>query len=400
MNALILRWRSAASPRYIPLVAGVEFVRSALMLVLLPSLGVHLLGMSMATIGIAISAHYLFDNALRPLFGYLADELGASTLLGGGLLISGAAMVLMFSSRSPYALIAATALFGIGTSALWPVVISRLTSEVPEGQRAKSLSTVYAAWMIASGSGTVFANALTQSSAPFVLTTLTAVLLSSGSYALFSKMKSAKSVSFHFSRVVQNWIQDWHLLFVHLKASKWLFPGMYVQTFAIGLLIPVFSSYARIVLHDHPAQVTVAMLLVGGAAVSMLPIFGRLVDRVGSRPFLVGGYLGAGIAISLFTMQKSFWPAITVLIAAGIFYAMILPAWNNVLDLAVSEEWRAAMWGFFMMIEGLGTATGPLLSGELWVTWGPHAPFWATAIIVIGMAGLYSFLRHPALIRR
>ena len=366
MNALILRWRSAASPRYIPLVAGVEFVRSALMLVLLPSLGVHLLGMSMATIGIAISAHYLFDNALRPLFGYLADELGASTLLGGGLLISGAAMVLMFSSRSPYALIAATALFGIGTSALWPVVISRLTSEVPEGQRAKSLSTVYAAWMIASGSGTVFANALTQSSAPFVLTTLTAVLLSSGSYALFSKMKSAKSVSFHFSRVVQNWIQDWHLLFVHLKASKWLFPGMYVQTFAIGLLIPVFSSYARIVLHDHPAQVTVAMLLVGGAAVSMLPIFGRLVDRVGSRPFLVGGYLGAGIAISLFTMQKSFWPAITVLIAAGIFYAMILPAWNNVLDLAVSEEWRAAMWGFFMMIEGLGTATGPLLSGELW----------------------------------
>ncbi len=400
MTALIKSLRTSSSPRYIPLVAGVEFVRSALMLVLLPWFGVHFLGLSMAVVGIAISAHYLFDNALRPFFGYLADAIGAKVLLSGGLLISGAAMVLMVASRSPVALVVATALFGIGTSSLWPVVISRLTREIEEGQRAKSLSTVYAAWMIASGCGTVFATVLGRSSLAVALPLLTAVILASGAYALVIKMEGMGAVSFHFSRIMQNWGQDWRTLFVHLQASKWLFPGMYVQTLAIGLLIPVFSPYAKIVLHDRPIEVTIAMLLVGGAAVSTLPLFGRLVDRLGSRPFLISGYLGAGISVAFFTLQTRFWEAMMALLFAGVFYAMILPAWNSVLDQAVSEEWRAAMWGFFMMVEGLGTATGPLLSGELWVVGGPHAPFWGTAIIVTLMAVLYALLRHPALVRR
>ena len=400
MTEWIKTLRISSAPRYIPLVAGVEFVRSALMLVLLPTLGVHFLGLSMAVVGIAISAHYLFDNALRPFFGYLADAIGAKALLSGGLLISSAAMVLMVASRSPLALIFSTALFGIGASSLWPVVISRLTREVEEGERAKSLSTIYATWMIASGCGTVLASSLTRTSLTVALPILTAVILASGTYALIIKMERSSGVSFHFSRIMQHWRKDWRTLLLHLQASKWLFPGMYVQTLAMGLLIPVLSPYARLVLHDRPTQITVALLLVGGAAVGTLPLFGRFVDRWGSRPFLIVGYLGAGVSLAFFTLQTKFWTAMIAFLFAGIFYAMILPAWNSVLDQAVSEEWRAAMWGFFMMVEGLGTATGPLFSGELWVVGGPHAPFWGTAIIVTLMAGIYTLLRHPALVRR
>ncbi len=399
MMWLIKRWLQAASPRYIPMVAGVEFVRNALMLVVLPTLGVRKLGLSMATIGVAISAHYLFDNALRPLFGYLADDIGLNALLGGGLLLSSAAMTGMVASRTPLALIAASAVFGMGTSALWPAVIGRLTNEVGDGERARALSAMYAAWMAASGCGVVVANAFIPANTAFFLTALAAILLGSGSYALlFPKRRPGKG-SFHLARVVQNWIRDWGLLFTQLRDARWLFPGMYVQTLAIGLLIPVFSPYAKLILHDRPAQATLAMLVVGGVAIGALPLFGRLVDRIGSRPFLITGYLGAGIALALFTLQSSLWPAITTLALAGVCYAMILPAWNNVLNSAVNQERRAAMLGIFMMVEGLGTATGPFFSGELWVTGGPRAPFWATVLIVVGMAGLYSLLRHPALAR-
>lgn len=391
------RTAALAAPRYIPLIAGVEFVRSALMLVLLPAIGVHTMGLSMAVVGLAISAHYLFDNILRPFSGYLADQIGANKLLGGGLFLGSAAMVMMFSSQNAPEFVGAAALFGVGTSSLWPIVISRLTRDVPEVQRARALSAMYAAWMVASGAGTVIASALTMTADQYALPALTAVLLGSGVYALLVRMGSRHVKRFRMGQVIQNLNQDWRALIVHIRSSKWLFPGMYVQTLAIGLLIPIISPYAKEVLHDHPAEVTYAMLLVGGAAVATLPIFGRFVDRLGSRPFLVVGYLGAGIALCLFTLQTEFWPAAFVLILAGVSYAMVLPAWNRLLDRTVSDELRAAMWGIFMMVEGLGTATGPLISGELWVIGGPRAPFFATAIIVISMALLYMFLRHPGL---
>jgi MFS family permease len=78
---------------------------------------------------------------------------------------------------------------------------------------------------------------------------------------------------------------------------------------------------------------------------------------------------------------------------------MILPSWNSVLDRSIPHDKRGAMWGMFMTIEGLGTATGPLFGGRLWDSFSPQAPFYLSAIVVGTMGLLYLFLKLPGLQR-
>ncbi len=189
-------------------------------------------------------------------------------------------------------------------------------------------------------------------------------------------------------------------IIVHLREIRALFPGMFVQTLAIGILIPVLTPYARVVLGVSPQMQSVAMLTVGGATVILLPVMGKLIDRVGARPFLSGGFLLTAVALVLFTLQTSVWPAIGFMVLLGFSYAMILPSWNSVLDRAIDREKRGAMWGVFMTVEGLGTAAGPYIGGRLWQTVGPQAPFLLSASVVGVMGLVYVFMRIPGLGRR
>jgi len=159
----------------------------------------------------------------------------------------------------------------------------------------------------------------------------------------------------------------------------------------------VLTPYARVVLHISPQWQSLALVLVGGVTVLLLPVMGKLVDRVGARPFLSGGFLLISGTLTLFTLQHSFWPAVGALALTGLAYAMVLPSWNSVLDRSIDSQKRGAMWGVFMTIEGLGTAAGPVIGGRLWDAISPQAPFWLSAGVVGFMGLLYIFLRIPGL---
>lgn len=374
----------------------VEFVRGALILSVLPNVSIDTLGLTPVAVGLAISVHYFFDNILRTPMGLLIDHFGQRSVLTLGLLAGTAGLIVIADASTTLTLTLGAAILGIGTSPLWPSVISDVTASATEEQKASAMGYIYIAWLIGGGSGPVIMNLVLAVSYRATFVTLIALLLAGGFMALVAKAPALRPThppSFELRRYATE-------LAGSLKEIRVLFPGMFVQTLAIGILIPVLTPYARVVLGVNPALQSLAMIAVGGATVLLLPIMGRLVDRVGARPFLSGGFLLTSAALVLFTMQKSFWPALVFMLMLGLAYAMILPSWNSVLDRSIDSKKRGTMWGVFMTIEGLGTATGPMLGGRLWQSVSPQAPFLLSAGVVGTMGLLYLFLRIPGLKRR
>ncbi len=379
--------------------ALVECVRNALLLSLLPSLGVDALKLSPAVIGLAISAHYLSDNLLRTPMGFLNDRFGQRIVLASGIIVAAAALVFLSRADSARELVAGAALFGVGTSPLWPCVVSTVTSGVRAAEKASAMGYLYIAWLIGGGAGPVLINFVYVLSYPMAFGWIVDALLAAG---FITVVVSRRVVS--RPHRPENWTAaDAHRylreIIVHLKGVSVLFPGMFVQTLAIGVLIPILTPYARLVLNVTPPWQSAAMVIVGGATVALLPVSGRLVDRFGARPFLSGGFLLAGMALVLFAAQTRYLPALMFMIALGSAYAMILPSWNSLLDRSVDAAKRGAMWGVFMTVEGLGTAVGPLIGGRLWQSVGPRAPFLFSAFLVCSMGVIYTFLRLPGLRR-
>ncbi len=378
----------------------VEFVRGALILSLLPNIGIDALALTPTAIGLAISTHYFFDNILRTPMGFLADHFGQRTVLALGLCIAALGLIIIAGSVNALTLTGGAALLGIGVSPLWPAVVTTVTANGDEKQKASSMGYIYIAWLLGGGSGPVLVNFILGWSYRAAFTLLVTILLVGGLLSV-TTTPATRSRAYADRRLPMfdphRYLQE---IIVHLKEIRVLFPGMFVQTLAIGILIPVLTPYARVVLGVSPQLQSVAMLTVGGATVILLPVMGKLVDRVGARPFLSGGFLLTAIALVLFTLQTSVWPAIGFMVLLGFSYAMILPSWNSVLDRAIDREKRGAMWGVFMTVEGLGTAAGPYIGGRLWQTVGPQAPFLLSAAVVGAMGLVYVFMRIPGLGRR
>lgn len=376
----------------------VEFVRNALILSILPNLSVSAFTLSTATIGLAISAHYLFDNILRTPMGIFIDHFGHRIMLSGGLFVAAVGLLIITSATSAVSIIVGAAVLGIGTSPLWPAVISLVTAHSAVGDRASAMGYIYTAWLVGGGAGPIVINFLVGTSYRLAFLVLLVILLGCGILAYLNSpsapdpLHAKARLEFDFHSYLREMVR-------HLKEIRVLFPGMFVQTFAIGVMIPVLTPYARVVLDVTPQMQSAAIIIVGGATVLLLPIMGRLVDRIGARPFLSGGFILASIALVFFSMQKSIWPATLFLLMLSLAYSMILPSWNSVLDASINRQKRAAMWGMFMTIEGLGTATGPLIGGRLWDSISPQAPFVLSASVLGTMGLLYAFLRIPGLRR-
>jgi DHA1 family multidrug resistance protein-like MFS transporter len=186
-----------------------------------------------------------------------------------------------------------------------------------------------------------------------------------------------------------------------MKASKLLYPAMFTQNFALGLLVPVLTLYARKVLQLTPQQYS--MYLVAGGAVTVLGLIpvGKWVDRVGTEWFLHVGILIAAVSLTLLGYTRSLPLVLLVVAFVGIGYACIIPAWNALIAKAIPKSERGAVWGFFLTIEGAGMVLGSILSGKLWDKLGPHAPFIFSGSVLLLLFVLHLFItRSPKLMVR
>lgn len=369
----------------------VEFVKGALLITILPVYMGTVLGLSAFAIGWSLSLQYIGDNMFRSPVGWFIDRYGYRWCMLFGV-VSTFLSVLILSTQSelPW-IITASILLGIGTSPLWPAVISGATEAVGDKGNGTLMSIIYLAWLTGVGLGPVVINIFIHHSYSSAFNLLIYIMIGVIVVALLLPGMHDKSHENHPS-VTKDKAKGTRLVRIRryfneirrsLNVSKWFYPALFAQTFALGLLTPVLILYARTVLHLSPYEQSF-LLASGGliTVVCLIPV-GRLVDRYGTRWFLHVGFMLSALTLAVFTYFDS-KPIVFVLVGLiGIGYACIIPAWNALIAEAIPVKERGTVWGFFLTIEGMGMIVGPIVAGRLWDDLGYHAPFVASGIVLL-----------------
>ena len=116
---------------------------------------------------------------------------------------------------------------------------------------------------------------------------------------------------------------------------------------------------------------------------------GRLADIIRLKILLGCGFAMSAISLVIFSFARD--PAGVYLLAAlvGFSYAVVLPAWNNLLARVIPPDRQATGWGVFATIEGMGIATGPALGGIVAKTYGITATLFFSAGILAVLSCFY-----------
>lgn len=368
----------------------VEFVKGALLITILPVYMGTVLGLSAIAIGWSLSLQYIGDNMFRSPVGWFIDRFGYRWCMLVGVIFTFLSVLILATLNELTWIITASILLGIGTSPLWPAVISGATEAVGDKGKGTVMSIIYLAWLTGVGLGPVVINIFIHHSYTSAFNLLICIMIgvivvslllprhekSNESHPSVSKDKAKGSRLVRIKRYFNE---------IHrsLNVSKWFFPALFAQTFALGLLTPVLILYARTVLHLSPYEQSF-LLAFGGliTVVCLIPV-GKLVDRYGTRWFLHVGFLLSAVTLIAFTYFES-KPIVFALVALiGIAYACIIPAWNALIAEAIPVKERGTVWGFFLTIEGMGMIVGPIVAGWLWDDLGFHAPFVASGIVLL-----------------
>jgi len=366
----------------------IEFTRGAFLFTFLPLYTVKYLSLSIIIPGLAVSTHYLVETFCKGAAGWHLDRRGHSILFLG-LFLSLIALLTMKLMPSSPVLLAGSALFGLGVSPVWLAVISAI-APVQKKDRASRMGLIFTVWLAGGGSGPVIINffiARNYNLAFWLIIALWGIALFLAATFLFIKPGNIVTTEASFSPFKK----ELSRLAKNQAVTRVLLPGMFLQTLAGGLLLPILPIHAQNHLGLNPNQYGI-LLLVGGAAaaIAFLPM-GRLADRISNKILLTMGFGMSAFFLGLFITARSPFSAYLLAGLVGFSYAILLPAWNNFLAKAIRPDRQATGWGIFATVEGMGAAIGPALGGLIAKGMGTPATILFSTLLLASMACFYSF---------
>jgi MFS family permease len=165
-----------------------------------------------------------------------------------------------------------------------------------------------------------------------------------------------------------------------------------------GIVIPLLPVYSQ----AYGASERDLGLLFGsfsGMQFLFAPMWGRISDRIGRRPVLIGGLVGTAASYVLFGLSNSMLLLFVSRILAGFFGANISTAQAYIADVTTPEN-RAKGMGLIGAAFGLGFTLGPWIGGEL-AGISPSMPgFLAAGLSISAAAFGYFKLAEPPRERR
>lgn len=377
----------------------IEFVKGALLVSILPVYMGDVLGLSALAIGLSFSTQYIGDNLFRAPAGWLISRIGFRLAMTLGISIMLIAVLLIAFTHQIGYIVLGCALLGAGTSPLWPCVMLGVSSVTEKNQNfATAMGVIQISSLGGTGLGPVLINFLVGISYSLVFSVLLGcigiVLLISlalpgadkreeeegtpqqekASTARPHTLNRIKALQERIGRTIGEVRRNIHV-------SRLLYPALFLQSFAVGLLTPVVTLFVRTELGMSPEQFSLLLIVGGGFTVLGLIPVGRLVDQWGTTLFLNAGFASAAVSIGVFAYAKGMPDLLVwgIVILIGASYACILPSWNTMVSTLLPKKEKGAVWGFFLAIQGTGMVIGPVVSGRLWDFFGPHAPFLASA---------------------
>ena len=181
------------------------------------------------------------------------------------------------------------------------------------------------------------------------------------------------------------------------SAVFWLLSGQLVMFTGVAALFPIAPLY---VLHRGGSSIEIAAFVAGpliANTVVQVPA-GRLADRIGRRPLLIGTRaVYVVLSAVLFIDAGPLWALILVRTLEGATSGAYVPALLAALTDLSEPERRTERFAQQQACEMVGLLIGPLLGG-LAALWRDSAAFGISGLLVL--AGLLPMLRVPETMRR
>lgn len=151
-----------------------------------------------------------------------------------------------------------------------------------------------------------------------------------------------------------------------------IFLTITLDLMGFGIILPLMPLHAK---NLGASGAGVGLLFASYSIMQFLfsPIWGRLSDRIGRRPVLLGSIFGNALSLLLFAWADQFVWLLIARGAAGMCAANISVAQAYMADVLPPEK-RAKGMGMIGAAFGLGFVIGPVVGGELSV-WGLGTPF-------------------------
>ena len=158
--------------------------------------------------------------------------------------------------------------------------------------------------------------------------------------------------------------------------------GHFLSHFYVLCLPPLFLAWQSAFSVSFAELGLTIALMSGTTAVLQTPV-GFLVDRYGSRPFLVGGALLMSLSIAAMGFAASFWQILALATLSGIGNSVIHPADYAILSGSVDKDRMGRSFALHTFSGNLGFSAGPPVMALLTVAIG-----WRSSLILVGLLGV------------
>lgn len=324
-------------------------------------------GVQAASAIVSVFAFARFVSA--PAGGALVDKLGERRIYMSGLLIVALSTGACAFAQSYWQLVVFRGLGGIGSAMFTVSSAALLVRLAPPAIRGRCSSALGAAFLIGNIGGPVLGG-LTAGfgyRVPFVVysvmllvaTVVVAVFLkdasayAAGPDAAGSRAEAARRPAMRVGEALR--YPAYRAVLVSGFGNGWANFGVRVA------LIPLFAA-AIPGLGVQWAGIALTVFAVGNAAA--LTLAGRMSDRYGRRPFIIGGYLVNGLATAALGFSTDIAGLVITSLIAGFGAGVANPAQQAaVADVIGSDRGGGKVLSGFQMTQDAGTISGPVVSG-------------------------------------
>ncbi len=179
-----------------------------------------------------------------------------------------------------------------------------------------------------------------------------------------------------------------------------------IADFLVWLGAGSIYPYLPVFLREEAGASLQTIGLIAGAYYVAVLVFslpaGRLSDRIGRKPMIVGGTALYAISTLLFLTTREPWLFVLFRAVEGMGAAAVVPAAQAFVAEISTDEYRSRAYGWLTTAQYAGLIVGPGLAWPLYALGGGHGAFAFYAIFLFGSAttaaaavALTIFLREP-----
>lgn len=359
------------------------------------------LGASVSEIGLFFTLAMILPLVFRMLGGWLSDRIGRLRAMWLGSLAGIVAYVPYALAHNWQLALLGPALLAVATALLVPAYRAYIADVVPEDRQGRTFgmgnSVLNLAWVIAPPLGGYLAQTY-----GYRAMFLSAVLLYALAALLFGVLvrddqhrngasgekPSLESLKNSFGEVLP--------LAVAGGLFTWILITDGIQDISLDLSFNLMPVYLNEIVGIGKQSIGMMDGLHGVAWVIASPFGGWFADRVGSRYGIMLGLSGLMLAPLIFAIATGFWGFALSWIVLGIGAAVFGPALDVLIARGVSKHLRGLAYAFVATSLGIISLPAPWIGSQIWVTFGPKAPFILTSILgILALIPAWLRLRLP-----